>query len=296
MTTDVKFLEKQQSQLGELREHLEKSVDGGIIKKEKFEKSSLELDVNNFPNNNVDIDIAAEIDKPTIMHIEEEDIDVSFDSDMEEDLEDGDFLDDEEDYCDLNDILTQDTDNASIETGIVEEVVIKNDNESKVLNSKAEVAAVVNTAAAADDDYEDYDYDFMEDENDYVDSDSLDINQILKRYSNVIHTSEHEIEEAIVKKVEVNCEKDKITVSTGKEETSFVEKDDKQTTEPTENKPAKNKRFTCDKCNRNFTQNKSLKEHDLLHTGEKPHKCNQCEECFRLKSQMNKHMQSHNSF
>ena len=57
-------------------------------------------------------------------------------------------------------------------------------------------------------------------------------------------------------------------------------------------KPQKNKSkdISCIVCNKKLSSNYTLKNHMLLHTGEKPFNCNHCEEAFVRKPQLVSHM------
>ena len=50
---------------------------------------------------------------------------------------------------------------------------------------------------------------------------------------------------------------------------------------------------TCTVCNKQFRRQSYLKEHILIHTGEKLHQCNVCDKSFTLKGKLNRHMLTH---
>ena len=61
-----------------------------------------------------------------------------------------------------------------------------------------------------------------------------------------------------------------------------------------ENKPKReNKRIQCMKCDYGATSLSKLKEHDMIHTGEMPHKCNQCSFASSRERNLRKHMETH---
>lgn len=51
--------------------------------------------------------------------------------------------------------------------------------------------------------------------------------------------------------------------------------------------------FKCQVCSRGFTQLHVLKTHMLLHTGEKPYLCDVCNKSFRQPSHLRVHMKKH---
>ena len=53
------------------------------------------------------------------------------------------------------------------------------------------------------------------------------------------------------------------------------------------------KRFKCDYCNMMFKFPAHLREHTLIHTGEKPHECQFCGVCFTHKKTLKKHLLTH---
>jgi len=63
-------------------------------------------------------------------------------------------------------------------------------------------------------------------------------------------------------------------------------------------KPHKSKsnEVSCDICFKKLHSNYTLKNHMLLHTGEKPFNCGQCEETFRRKPQLVSHMNKSHGF
>ncbi|XP_008061963.1 zinc finger protein with KRAB and SCAN domains 4 [Carlito syrichta] len=51
--------------------------------------------------------------------------------------------------------------------------------------------------------------------------------------------------------------------------------------------------YKCNECERSFTQNRSLIEHQKIHTGEKPHQCDACGKGFTRTSYLVQHQRSH---
>lgn len=58
-------------------------------------------------------------------------------------------------------------------------------------------------------------------------------------------------------------------------------------------KVKKKKLFTCDYCNRGFTQKGPLKRHLALHTKEKPYKCTECPQTYSRHDAWVTHMRKH---
>ncbi len=58
-------------------------------------------------------------------------------------------------------------------------------------------------------------------------------------------------------------------------------------------KSAKHRPYTCDLCNKHFTQKYHLKAHHMIHSGEKPYKCTLCDQAFRHKSTLQNHKMKH---
>lgn len=52
-------------------------------------------------------------------------------------------------------------------------------------------------------------------------------------------------------------------------------------------------RFECAECGQGFTQNSSLKQHMLIHSGELPFQCDICDRKFRRKTAIFVHMRRH---
>ncbi|XP_054420928.1 zinc finger protein with KRAB and SCAN domains 4-like [Pteronotus mesoamericanus] len=51
--------------------------------------------------------------------------------------------------------------------------------------------------------------------------------------------------------------------------------------------------YKCNECERSFTRNRSLVEHQKIHTGEKPHECEACGKGFTRTSYLVQHQRSH---
>ncbi|XP_049742146.1 zinc finger protein with KRAB and SCAN domains 4-like [Elephas maximus indicus] len=51
--------------------------------------------------------------------------------------------------------------------------------------------------------------------------------------------------------------------------------------------------YKCNECDRSFTRNRSLIEHQKIHTGEKPYQCNACGKGFTRTSYLVQHQRSH---
>lgn len=51
--------------------------------------------------------------------------------------------------------------------------------------------------------------------------------------------------------------------------------------------------YTCQLCNRSFSQSGHFREHMMIHSGEKPHKCGICEKSFRRSDALHCHQKTH---
>jgi len=51
--------------------------------------------------------------------------------------------------------------------------------------------------------------------------------------------------------------------------------------------------YSCDKCNKSFTQQGGLIRHNRVHTGERPFSCDVCGKAFRCQSYLVPHKRRH---
>ena len=57
--------------------------------------------------------------------------------------------------------------------------------------------------------------------------------------------------------------------------------------------PNDQKNYKCEVCGKGFITNQRLKEHNNIHTGEKPYKCKFCTSCFASKGTHAMHERGH---
>uniref|UniRef100_A0A182MPH5 C2H2-type domain-containing protein n=1 Tax=Anopheles culicifacies TaxID=139723 RepID=A0A182MPH5_9DIPT len=57
--------------------------------------------------------------------------------------------------------------------------------------------------------------------------------------------------------------------------------------------PESKRQYACTVCSKKFTTMSHLNDHELIHSNEKPHKCNHCERSFRQKQQLKVHTYQH---
>src|SRR5258706_9951659 len=90
----------------------------------------------------------------------------------------------------------------------------------------------------------------------------------------------HEIKEEPVKYYEVET----------KDELADVE--ETVTSTGSKNATAK-KKHECTVCGKAFERVSNLKQHSIIHSGEKPFKCDTCGKCFNRKGHLNRHKMIH---
>ena len=57
--------------------------------------------------------------------------------------------------------------------------------------------------------------------------------------------------------------------------------------------PNDQKKYKCEVCGKGFITNQRLKDHNNIHTGEKPYKCKFCTSCFAIKGTHAMHERGH---
>merc|ERR1719186_2423073 len=138
-----------------------------------------------------------------------------------------------------------------------------------------------------------YDLDYDQPSKEETDNNSkgVDISQILKKYSNVIASKPEPKAEQAGLKIDLKSNTHNMQNSAVKVDNKFTVEQEHLPAEIVNNvkKQYKTKTFPCDKCEKQYSTNWSLKQHYLKPTGEKPHKCEMCGELFALKKELNKH-------
>ena len=287
MTTDVKFLETQEtgvehSRCVKAKSYLEKDFVKELPEKAKLEVTQIETCLNNSVGVGIEKDDGG---LPSALSESSAEVTSSMSSsmsenDMEDDLEETDFMYDENEY---------ESDLPSAAKGSAAEI------EKTSLENNMEYDLEDSDFIDDEDDYVTYDYDQPSKEETETDNNSkcVDISQILKKYSNVIASKPEPKAEQAGLKIDLKSNTHILNSAVKVNNKFTVEQENLSAEIVKKQLQNKTKTFPCDKCEKQYSTNWSLKQHYLKHTGEKPHKCEMCGELFALKKDLNKHMKYH---